>query len=131
MSVELWTTILIALIAAVPGGISLIIALRKAPAERTKLNGEASGAYMHAAREAAQDVLEKSKRIDELESSMQSFKAALQQTQDELETVKRRLSTEIRQRQKLQRMARDLYEQVKFIGLDPVVDWEELNGETE
>ena len=131
MTVDLWVTVLIALIAAVPGGISLAVALRKAPAERTKLNGEASGAYMHAAREAAQDVLEKSKRIDELECAMQALKIALQQTQDELETVKRRLSKEIQQRQKLGRMAKDLYEQVKFIGSDPVVDWEELNGETE
>lgn len=86
---------------------------------------------MHAAREAAQDVLEKSRRIDELETSMQALKQALQQTQDELETVKKRLAVEIRQRKKLQKMALDLYEQVKFIGLDPVVDWEELNGEAD
>jgi proteasome assembly chaperone (PAC2) family protein len=126
---DLWVTLLIAVIAAVPGALSLIIALRKAGGERIKLDGDASGAYMHAAREAAADVLEKGRRIDELEVSMQALKAALQQTQDELEIVKKQLTREIAARVRLQKLARDLYDQVKFIGVEPVVQFEELDAD--
>lgn len=110
---DVWIPIVIALIAAVPGGLSLIIALRKAPAESRATNGEAATRYMEAAKLAAEDVIAKSTRIDALEHE-------LDETKSKLAELTIALAAEVKQRQRLERWAKTLAMQVKGLGGIPV-----------
>lgn len=110
---DVWIPIVIALIAAVPGGLSLIIALRKAPAESRATNGEAATRYMEAAKLAAEDVIAKSARIDILEREVEK-------NHIEIGELRQALAAEVKQRQRLERWAKTLAMQVKGLGGIPV-----------
>ena len=118
---ELWIPIVIALIAAIPGGLSLIIALRKAPAESRSMNGEASSKFAEAARIAAEDIIAKSGRIDALEKELET-------THKEVGELRIALAAEVKQRQRLEKWARTLTMQIKGLGGIPV-SLEKANGD--